>query len=37
MIKKCNPVALIARAMDATDRWLARMDYAGRHHQAVTT
>lgn len=35
MIKKYNPVALLIRAMDATDRWMARMDYTGRHHQPL--
>lgn len=33
IIKKYNPIALLVRALDATDRWMARMDYAGRHHQ----
>lgn len=36
ILKKYNPVALLIRSLDATDRWMARMDYAGRHHKALT-
>lgn len=32
MIRKYNPIALLVRSLDATDRWMARMDYIGRHH-----
>lgn len=35
MIKKYNPVALLVRSLDAADRWMARMDYTGRHHRAL--
>lgn len=36
IIKKYNPIALLVRSLDGADRWMARMEYAGRHHKAVT-
>jgi hypothetical protein len=35
MIRKYNPVALLVRSLNAADRWMERMDYAGKHHQAL--
>lgn len=36
ILKKYNPIALLIRSLDATDRWMARMDYVGQHHKALT-
>jgi hypothetical protein len=35
-IKKYNPLNPLVRAMNAVDRWMERMDYAGRHQKLVT-
>jgi len=31
MIKKLNPLTWLIKAMDATDRWVDRMSYQGKH------
>lgn len=30
-LRKINPIALLVRAMDATDAWVAAMSYQGEH------